>query len=266
VNRTILVIPCFNEAARLPRPVFEAFVEAHPGVSFVLVDDGSADATGTLLAEMAARRPDRFRVCALGRNHGKAEAVRRGMLEALDQEPCFAGYWDADLATPLDALPEFVRVLERRPELAVVFGARVRLLGRAVVRPPGRYLLGRLFAAAAAQLLDLPIYDTQCGAKLFRCSPAVRALFETPFVSGWVFDVELLARMLAQQRSGDGLPVAERVYELPLRSWHDVSGTKLHPGDLPRLLLDLWRIRRRYLGSRPLRRAVRGSTSARSLR
>ena len=129
-----MVVPCFNEAARLPRPVFEAFADAHPGVSFVLVNDGSGDATGALLAEMAARRPDRFRVCDLGRNHGKAEAVRRGMLRALDQEPCFAGYWDADLSTPLDALPDFMRVLERRPELTVVFGARVRLLGRSVVR------------------------------------------------------------------------------------------------------------------------------------
>jgi dolichyl-phosphate beta-glucosyltransferase len=266
VSRTVLVIPCFNEAARLPRPAFEAFADTHPEVSFLFVDDGSGDATGELLAGMARGRPGRFRACGLGRNHGKAEAVRRGMLEAFGSGSSFAGYWDADLSTPLDALPEFEKVLQAHPDLAVVFGARVRLLGRAVVRSRRRYLLGRLFAAAASQLLELPIYDTQCGAKLFRCSPAVRALFEEPFLADWAFDVELLARMLAEQRSGAGGAVRELVYELPLETWHDVDGTKLNASHLPRMLLDLWRIRRHYLSSRPERRAPRGSTSARSLR
>jgi dolichyl-phosphate beta-glucosyltransferase len=257
--RTVLVVPCFNEAKRLRRDAFESFAASHPDVGFLFVDDGSADATAALLEEMARAHPDRFEVLALGRNLGKAEAVRRGMLRAFEREPRFAGYWDADLAAPLDALPEFMHVLEEHPEIAVVFGARVRLLGRSVVRSQLRHLFGRAFATVASQLLGLSVYDTQCGAKLFRASPAVRALFEEPFLSDWAFDVELLARMIASRAAFGGVAVRDSVYELPLRNWREMHGTKVQPHDVPRALLDLWRIRRRYLAP-PL------ATSARSRR
>jgi dolichyl-phosphate beta-glucosyltransferase len=246
MSRTLLVVPCFNEASRLPREAFTSFATRHPDVGFVMVDDGSSDGTRALLESLVREQPNSFEVLALDGNVGKGEAVRRGMLRALDRQPRFAGYWDADLAAPLDALPEFLRVFEERPQLTAVLGARVRLLGRAVVRSPLRHYSGRIFAAAAAQLLHLAVYDTQCGAKLFRCSPAVRSLFEQPFVSDWIFDVELLARMVAASGSG-GPAVRDLVYELPLRTWNDVCGTKVQASDVPRALIDLWRIHRRYL-------------------
>jgi glycosyltransferase involved in cell wall biosynthesis len=245
--RTLLVVPCFNEAERLRRDAFESFAASHRELGFLFVDDGSSDGTAALLRDMAQAHPDRIEVLPLGRNLGKGEAVRRGMLRALDRAPRFAGYWDADLAAPLDALPEFERILEERPELSVVFGARVRLLGRAVVRSDLRHFLGRIFATLASQLLGLSVYDTQCGAKLFRCSPSVRALFEEPLLADWAFDVELLARMIAAREALGGPPVRDLVYELPLRDWHDVAGTKLQAHDVPRALLDLWRIHWHYL-------------------
>ena len=56
--RTLLVIPCFNEAARLRRDAFESFAAGQPDVGFVFVDDGSSDGTGSLLADMAATFED----------------------------------------------------------------------------------------------------------------------------------------------------------------------------------------------------------------
>jgi glycosyltransferase involved in cell wall biosynthesis len=244
MRRTTLVIPCFNEAGRLDRAAFERFAKTRPDAGFVLVDDGSTDATAALLDALATALPGQAEVLRLERNAGKAEAVRRGVLAALEGDPRCVGYWDADLATPLEALPAFEAVLDERAEVEVVFGSRVRMLGREIERRAVRHYLGRVFATAASLVLGLPVYDTQCGAKLFRAGTA-RALFAEPFVSGWVFDVEIAARLGAQRRRG-GTPPVRAIYEQPLVAWRDVAGSKVEPQDALRAARDLWRIRRTY--------------------
>ena len=91
------------------------------------------------------------------------------------------------------------------------------------------------------------MYDTQCGAKLFRVGPIAREVFGEPFVSNWVFDVELLARMIAIHRRDGGVPPERSVYEMPLRQWIDVAGSKVGPGDFIRAIGEIARIRSRYL-------------------
>lgn len=241
------MVPCYDEAARLRVADFESFVDRVPAVDFLFVDDGSRDATGRTLDELAARGPERFAVLHLESNRGKAEAVRRGLRAAFERAPRYAGYWDADLATPLAEIPRFVQTLDERSEVELLYGARVRLLGRRIERRALRHYAGRIFATCASQTLRLPIYDTQCGAKLFRVSPETAALFETPFCSSWVFDVEILARLIAARRDAGGPAVEESVYELPLRSWRHVPGSKVGALDFVRALRDLLRIRHRYL-------------------
>ncbi len=244
---TLIVVPCYNERERLPVSDFLEFLQAQPGVGFLFVDDGSQDNTAELLAGLVARHADRCQLMRLEQNVGKAEAVRIGMLRGLDLGVPTLGFWDADLATPLEEIPRFVGVLEANSSLQVVLGARVALLGRRIERRPMRHYLGRVFATVASWLLSLPVYDTQCGAKLFRSGDLVRGLFAEPFLSRWIFDVELLAR-LVQQRSVDVARCV--VYELPLQRWHDVPGSRLQISDFLRAGLELWRIRRRYLAVR----------------
>jgi hypothetical protein len=164
-------------------------------------------------------------------------------------EPDFAGYWDADLATPLETIADFCRLLESHAEIAMVFGARVRLLGRAIERSPLRHYLGRVFATAASLTMGLPIYDTQCGAKLFRVSPLVRSLFQQPFMTRWLFDVEIISRLIqACRRNGDRSP-QDLIYEYPLETWTDVAGSKVKPLDFFKSFFDLARIYWTYLRS-----------------
>jgi glycosyltransferase involved in cell wall biosynthesis len=218
------------------------------------VDDGSTDATSEVLAALVRRAPDRMRAFRLAANQGKSGAVRAGMLAALAEDPMFVGFWDADLATPLSAIPRFVATLERRPGLLGAIGARVKLLGTTIERSAVRHYLGRIFATAASAMLGLAVYDTQCGAKLFRAGPLLGAAFAAPFRSRWAFDVELLARLEEASRRAGAPPVAETVVELALEEWRDVRGSKLHPFGMVRAGLDLALMR--WNASRDVGRAI----------
>ena len=244
--RTVVVVPCYNEARRLDVRRFLDFADADPLTDFVFVNDGSSDCTLEILEGMHHARPQRFSFVHLKNNRGKAEAVRRGMLLALELPADCVGFWDADLATPLEEIGVFRRVLQTRQDIELVVGTRLALLGRRIERHPLRHRLGRLFARAAATVLGLAIYDTQCGAKLFRATPMLASALGDPLVSRWIVDVELLARL--KMLRPEGLPpLGQVIYECPLESWREVAGSKLRPADFFRSLEELAQIYWKYL-------------------
>jgi dolichyl-phosphate beta-glucosyltransferase len=240
--RLVLVIPCYNEAARLDGDAFLRQLEQHSDLGFIFVDDGSRDATPARLTEVAQRGHGRIAVVTLTENAGKAAAVRTGMMAAFELAPMFAGYWDADLATPLDAIAEFMAVFAARPDVEIVIGSRVKLLGREIRRSPIRHYCGRVFATAASVALGISVYDTQCGAKIFRASERVKGMFAHPFRSKWIFDVELLSRYVSM---AGAKRAEELIYELPLARWTGVAGSKLKPWHALRAIWDLVAIGRR---------------------
>jgi glycosyltransferase involved in cell wall biosynthesis len=238
---TIVVVPCFNEARRLNMAAFDAFFGRCFDVSLLFVDDGSIDDTPLLIERLRQSHPKRVLTLRLSSNVGKAEAVRRGMQLAFRRRAAVAGYWDADLATPLELIPRLRAVLEERQELQLVMGSRVALLGRQIQRRWRRHLLGRAFATAASCVLGLPVYDTQCGAKLFRVSSAAVEVFRTPFRSRWIFDVEILSRLL-NHTGNNTTNVASGIYEYPLERWQEIGGSRLTATDFVVAAVDLARI------------------------
>ena len=237
--RVQLVVPCFNEAERLKPDVFLHLVASQPDIGLVFVDDGSTDATPVILADVVARGGASIAVLTLHQNVGKARAVQHGVRAAFERLPEFVGYWDADLATPLTAVPEFMAVFASKPDVEIVMGSRVKLLGRQVRRSLVRHYCGRVFATAASFALGVAVYDTQCGAKIFRATPQVQQAFDAPFRSRWIFDVEILARYLAATGAAEA---GSRVYELPLTTWTAVPGSKLRVWHGVRAIWDLARI------------------------
>jgi glycosyltransferase involved in cell wall biosynthesis len=242
-----VVIPCYNEAKRLQVNKFKEYCDPDRSHRFVFVNDGSRDTTLQVILGLQRDHPQHCSYIDLPQNLGKAEAVRRGLLSAFDANPDFAGYWDADLATPLEAIPSFCELLESRTGIEMVFGARVRLLGRSIKRSPLRHYLGRVFATAASLTLGLPIYDTQCGAKLFRVCPLVRSLFQQPFMTRWLFDVEIIARLIQACRRNNLRPPEDLICEFPLQTWNDVAGSKVKPLDFFKSFFDLAKIYWQYL-------------------
>jgi glycosyltransferase involved in cell wall biosynthesis len=257
-----VIVPCYNEGARLQSDQFHHFLEGHREIRILFVNDGSTDRTLAVLGEARRGFEDLIEILDKQPNGGKAEAVRLGMLAAIDSGVSYVGFWDADLATPLEAIPEFLTLLESNHQLQMVFGSRVRLLGRQVHRRALRHYPGRVFASVVSLILRLPIYDTQCGAKIFRVNSELRSVLVDPFLSRWVFDVEILARFIAMNH-GDPSDLRDSIYEVPLMRWEDVAGSKLHSGDFLKASLDLLRIYRRYLaGGTAYRSGVTGAASA----
>jgi dolichyl-phosphate beta-glucosyltransferase len=238
-----LVVPCFNEERRLNASAFLRFSHPEHRVKFLFVDDGSTDGTRRAVERMAASDSTRVALLSLPHNSGKAEAVRHGLRHALDEGPQYVGFWDADLATPLSELPRFIALLDERRELLMVMGSRVMLLGRHIERHAYRHYVGRIFATCASTALKLAVYDTQCGAKLFRVSNALRRALGEPFLTRWLVDIEIIARFLSDP---EVLDIQGAIYELPLREWSDIEGSKVTPVDFVRAMLDLVAIRRKY--------------------
>lgn len=250
--RAIVVVPCYNEARRLNMRAIQDYGRSGDGAELLFVNDGSRDETLELLAHLQAANPRRFSYLNLAQNGGKAEAVRQGVLAAFRSGTDYVGFWDADLATPLADIEPFRRVLDAKPHIEMVIGTRMRLLGHAIQRRRSRYLLGRLFANTASLALGVRVFDTQCGAKLFRVTPRLVELFASPFLARWIFDVEIMARLkLARRAAGLG-PLAEAMYELPLDAWRDVAGSTVKSGDFAKAALEMARIYWTYL--RPLAR------------
>jgi dolichyl-phosphate beta-glucosyltransferase len=248
-----VVVPCYNEASRLRPDAFLEALERNAALGFVMVDDGSSDGTASVLEELRTKAKERVTVVALERNVGKAEAVRRGVLHAFDLGADIVGYWDADLATPLRNIDEFAKLLEH-DEVVMVVGSRVRLLGHHIERSAIRHYIGRGFGTLAALALGLPIYDTQCGAKLFKATASIRSAFEQPFALRWAFDVELFARLLARETEVGDISVERQCLEFPLEEWRDAPGSKITVRQLPIIALEIAKL---YVTTRAVRRAHR---------
>lgn len=234
----VLVVPCYNEEKRLD---LEAFEEGAQGeIQILFTDDGSKDRTVERIEKFIVGKPN-LHVHRCPKNGGKAAAVREGMLH-ISQHPVLStaewvGFWDADLATPLWEVPNMLQYAELyHTPVDSIWGSRVYRLGSRIVRSAKRHYLGRGFATVIGVLLKVESYDSQCGAKLFRREHLEKA-FGEPFLSNWIFDVEILLRLKRHN-----------IIEYPLRAWEDVPGSKVKIyKEILRVFRDILRIRKKYL-------------------
>ena len=207
------------------------------------VNDGSKDGTWAMLQELNRKNAERFTCCNMPQNSGKAEAVRQGMLQAAASGLYdYIGYWDADFSTPLTEIDWFQDFSGGQFQHDLILGSRIARLGSNVQRKILRHYLGRVFSTVTSNLLRLRVYDTQCGAKIFKAD-LVKTLFTDPFTSKWFFDVELLARLIALK---DREFVYANTLEVPLRSWFEIKGSKLKVTDFLKVPIELYKIKRRY--------------------
>lgn len=245
-----IVIPCYNEEKRLNPDAFKDELRKNSNLTFLFVNDGSKDKTLDVIQKICDADPSKALVLSLDKNSGKGEAVRRGMLYlSAKGEYNLIGFWDADLAVPLPEILDFADVFKKNPNVLVVIGSRVHLAGRLIEHVNLRHYVGRLFATIMCHTFDFIIYDTQCGAKLFD-KRVVSQVVQESFNSRWIFDVELIVRISRLpflKNNKNWLSHESWLYEMPVKEWRDVSGTKRSFSAYVTAIFDYITLIRKYL-------------------
>lgn len=228
-----LVLPVYNGERYLAATLqtLLEFLTAKRSIELVVVDDGSLDATATIVRDCAGRSPQ-IRLLQHAGNRGKGAAVRTGVLASGGD---VIGFCDADLPMPVEEIEALFRRIEQGASVAIASRA---LSGSVLVEPPSamRRLLSRGFNRMVRALFALPFEDTQCGLKGFQRDVA-RAIFSHTHIDGFAFDVEVL--LLAQQ-------LGYAVDEMPVRIDNPRRSSvrlETHAGTIWN---DLWRIRRQH--------------------
>jgi len=211
-----IIIPAFNEEARLPRGLakIRAYFAEHPrNLEVLVVDDGSTDGTARVAQEWGEHWSV-VRLVSNGENRGKGYSVRHGMLEARGRVALFT---DADLSSPIEECEKLFAAM-REANADVAIGSRAMDRTLIFVRQARmRELAGIIFNRFVRLFTGLPFEDTQCGFKAF-AMPQSRIVFEQQRIERFGFDPEVL--FLAKRH---GL----RTVEVPVRWAHDPA-TKVH--------------------------------------
>jgi len=239
--RIAFIIPCFNEAERLDIKAFESFKsrDQNSNIDLYFVNDGSTDNTQNIIEKLASNQ-NGIHAIGIEKNVGKGEAIRKAMNKIIEEERYdYLGYLDADLATPIEETSTFQKYLMHMPKM--IIGTRVSILGQTKIkRRAMRHYVGRIFATVVSNMLKLSIYDTQCGAKLIRQDIA-KELFKEPFLSKWLFDVELFFRLKPFLNSE-----SSELLEHPVSKWEDIAGSKIKASYFLIAPLDLLKIYFKY--------------------
>ena len=230
MQKTAIIVPCYNESLRFMGQEFADYAKDNEEVYFIFVDDGSTDDTKDKINVLCRSNPEQILCLSLKKNHGKAEAVRHGFLKAIEMDFENIGFWDVDLSTPLKFINKFCELFDDHG-ITGVMGSRVRLLGHRIERGALRHYAGRIFATLASIVLEIPVYDTQCGAKVFAVNSDMKRVFSKPFKVNWTFDVEILARYKLINKDTHPNIVENTFVEYPLEQWIHVPGSKIRIRD-----------------------------------
>lgn len=242
MQKICIIIPCYNEEKRLAVKKYEDFYESN-SVCLCFVNDGSTDNTLEILKKIQTGKEDRFLIINFEKNLGKAEAIRLASLQLFKKKQFDKiGFFDADLSTPLSEIFLLDKYLNSNPEYVLAFGSRILRLGSTIKRNPYRHYSGRIFSTLASLILNIPVYDTQCGAKIIKAD-LINVIFEEKFLSRWWFDIEIFARLIKFYGLEE---VKKKLIEVPLNTWIEMGNSKILFINLIKIPLDLLRIKMKY--------------------
>lgn len=223
-----LIIPAFNEEARLEKSLIDAINYLHQQdyeSEILVVDDGSTDGTTAVASKFS-----QVKLLVQPKNQGKGAAVRRGMLESNGDIRLFS---DADFSTPIYESEKIIRSLANGADISI--GSRA--VDHSLIKehqPFYREFMGKTFNKIVQALVIPGILDTQCGFKAFKSKPAIE-VFSKSKINGFGFDVEALYL---------GSKFGYKIDEIPVE-WYNDKRSRVHPiRDSWKMLLEIMKIKR----------------------
>lgn len=235
----VLVTPVYRDSQRLSvfaPSLAKAFAESHRTIKWVVADDGSGEEEVRRLQELIEihrkTHPD-IELHEAGKHLGKGGTVRCAWKSYSDAD--WLAFVDADGSIDAESLLKLIeKAVEAGPGHAVI-ASRRSSPETTVIQKPLRKITHRTFAALARAILNLPVRDLQCGAKVID-STAFRAIAPQLVEDGFAFDAELLA---ALHRHG------VKLIEIPV-NWAEKSRGSVNPFvQAWPMLAAIFRVRRR---------------------
>jgi glycosyltransferase involved in cell wall biosynthesis len=223
------VIPVYNDKKALETAIPES-IRALSSVThdfeLIIAEDGSTDGSAGYVREWESKDP-RVRLLHSDERLGRGRALNRAIGAATARVCC---YYDVDLATGMEHLPQLVRAI-RDEGYDLATGSRL-MPGSDIVRSGKREIASRGFNFLVRLILGSSLYDHQCGFKGFN-RERLLALIPEVRDNHWFWDTEVLVR---------GQKKGYRVLEFPVR-WREGRGTTVRKNDvfkMFRAILRLW--------------------------
>lgn len=205
-----IIIPAYNEEKRITKCLertLEYCLSQNWDFEIIVAEDGSKDNTVKIVLDVA-QRDKRIKLLSAKNRLGKGGAIRNAILKA---EKKFIGFMDADLSADPS---EFQRLLSCINDYDVVIGSRMmRGSLPPIKRPMYRSLFSHLYSKFFRTLFRIPIYDPQCGFKLFK-KEIVQKLFNEIKTTGFAFDSEVVVKAFS---------LGLKVKEIPIIWSHDAA-------------------------------------------
>jgi len=236
-KRYVVVIPTYNEAENIVALLPEVHALA-PNLDVLVVDDGSPDGTGQIVAGIAAQDP-RVRLISRKGKLGLGTAYVAGFKDCLARGYDVICQMDCDFSHQPKYLLEFFREIETND---MVIGSRYIAGGATEDWPLKRKILSKGGNFYARTILGLPLSDLTGGFKCWRREVLEAIDLDTVGAAGYAFQMEMNFRTF---RKGF------RIKEIPITFPDRTRGeSKLGQGIFWESLKVPWRLRFKAAKSR----------------
>jgi dolichol-phosphate mannosyltransferase len=229
MNKTLVVVPTYNERENLP-PLVQRLLALPVQVDLLVVDDNSPDGTGKLADELAAAHTS-IHVMHRSEKSGLGRAYIAGFKWALEQGYEFVFELDGDLSHNPDDIPMFLTAAK---DADLVLGSRYLNGIRIINWPLSRLMLSKGAAKYVQIVTGMPFTDPTGGYKCFRRRALEAIKLDAINSNGYSFQIEMTHKLWRQ---------GMRIVEVPIIFTDRFQGRSKMTGHIIReAFLMVWRL------------------------